>query len=171
MALIRAVASVSGVIAALLALGGCGSDTVVVSGRGGPGAATPAVQVDAAFAAAADRICTAANAQVDAVRPPGDPMGASAQTLPRWAAYFTRIAAIHGDALQQLEALPPPVLGAPGVATATSLAGRVQADLDAVAAAARSGDLDRYDAAVEAADVDRGTTNDAFLAIGLHSCG
>ena len=171
MALIRAAASASVAIAALIALGGCGSDTVVVTGRGGAGAATPAVQVDAAYAAAADRICTAANAQVDALHPPGDPMGASAETLPRWAEYFTRLAAIHDGALGQLEALPPPVLGAPGVVSATALAGRVQADFEAVAAAARSGDLERYDAAVEATDVDMSTTNDAFVAIGLHSCG
>ncbi|HET9051114.1 MAG TPA: hypothetical protein VFO60_05385 [Candidatus Dormibacteraeota bacterium] len=168
-----AAAGCAAVVASVLAA--CGSGTtpgfVTASGTATAGVGTGAQTADAAYASAAERICRAAVAQVDAVRSPGDPGGASAASLPRWAAYFSTVAAIHEGALQQLEALPPATLGAVAVAQATELAGAVQADLDALAVAARGGDLERFDAAFEAASVDMGRANQAFQAAGLLSCG
>jgi hypothetical protein len=176
-----ALAAAAGVAALLAA---CGSSSTSSTSSGGAASSSSstssgavstsssaAATVDAAYAAAAAQICTTAEAQVAATPIPGDPTKATAADMPKWATFLDKVVALHGQALQQLAALPPPTSGQAALQAAGGLALKIQTDLQSVATAAHAGDLNAFATSFAVYNQDNTQANAAYDALGIKACG
>jgi hypothetical protein len=179
----RVALGVAAGVAALLAA--CGSSSTSSTSSGGAASSSSsstssgsvstsssaAATVDAAYAAAAAQICTTAEAQVASTPVPGDPTKATAADMPKWATFLDKVVALHGQALQQLAALPPPASGQAALQAAGGLALKIQTDLQTVATAAHAGDLNAFATSFALYNQDNTQANAAYDALGIKACG
>jgi hypothetical protein len=166
---------------AMALLAGCGSSSSSSSSASSSTASSSsssaavttgsAAQVDAAYAAKADAICTTGVQAVAAIQIPGDPAKAVAADLPKWSTYFDQVVPIVAGAGQQLAALSPPTSGGAGLVAAATKQAMVLADIQKLATAAKAGSINDFDTALLGYAQDNAAANAAFDGIGLRACG
>ena len=161
--------------ASLVALSACGSASSSSSGASAASTTTDSgatgTMARADYIKQANAICQMSSTDVKAAATaPGDPAAATADQLPAWADYFSKVNPILAAEAQSLAGLPAPDTDADRAGAALSGFAALIMDVSSAQSAAKTSDLAGFKAAMAKLATDTTAANAAAKAAGLDVC-